>query len=186
MVTDIHPFTVQTGEDLSTFSPKYLFTTCLVMLYENTMNVFKFVSFSVFQYKLLWGPTGIIEQHFSSSLRMKMMQRKILLSVYLTVLAGIIVNTSAEQVPAISFSLTGRAACVGEDVTLTCEALIGAGRSTWVIGSDNNTIKFSLEDRTVYLGATMRQFSASLTNYTRDEQYIPFPWKLDIKTSYNN
>ena len=105
---------------------------------------------------------------------MKMMQCKTLLSVYLTVLAGIIVNTSAEQVPVISFSLTGRAACVGEDVTLTCE-VFGTGRLAWVIGSDDNTIRFILDDSPVYLGATMNdstgQFSASLTNYTRDEQH---------------
>ena len=98
---------------------------------------------------------------------MKMMQRKTLLSVYLTVLA---VNTSAEQVPVISSNLTGRAACVGEDVTLTCE-VFGTGRLTLVIGSDDNTIIFIPDDSPVYLGATMRQFSASLTNYTRDEQH---------------
>ena len=105
---------------------------------------------------------------------MKMMQRKTLLSVYLTVLAGIIVNTSAEQVPVISSNLTGRAACVGEDVTLTCE-VFGTGRLTWVIGSDDNTLRFILDDSPVYLGATTNdstgQFSASLTIYTRDEQH---------------
>ena len=99
---------------------------------------------------------------------MKMMQRKTLLSVYLTVLAG---NTSAEQVPVISSNLTGRAACVGEDVTLTCE-VFGTGRLIWVIG---NTIIFILDDSPVYLGATMNdstgQFSASFTNYTQDEQH---------------
>ena len=102
------------------------------------------------------------------------MKHETLLSVYLTVLAGIIVNTSAEQVPVISSNLTGRAACVGEDVTLTCE-VFGTGRLAWVIGSDDNTIRFSLDDSPVYLGATMNdstgQFSASLTNYTRDEQH---------------
>ena len=105
---------------------------------------------------------------------MKMMQRKTLLSVYLTVLAGIIVNTSAGQVPVISSSLTARAACVGEDVTLTCE-VFGTGRLTWVIGSDDNTIRFSLDDSPMYLGATMNdstgQFSASLTIYTLDERH---------------
>ena len=45
----------------------------------------------------------------------------------------------------ISSSLAGRAACAGEDVTLTC-AVLGSGRITWVINSSAHTILFNLAD----------------------------------------
>ncbi|CAI8025872.1 hypothetical protein GBAR_LOCUS14918, partial [Geodia barretti] len=70
------------------------------------------------------------------------------------------------------FSFKARSSCVGEDVTLTC-AVPGTGRLTWVIGSSDNTILFNLADDSSLTTQTdsTGQFTASLTNYSRDQQY---------------
>ena len=72
----------------------------------------------------------------------------------------------------ISSSLAGRAACAGEDVTLTC-AVLGTGRLTWVINSSANTILFNLEDDSSLTTQTdsTGQFTASLIHYSRHLQY---------------
>ena len=65
-------------------------------------------------------------------------------------------------------------ACSTEDVTVTCD-VTGAGRLTWVIGSEANTIVFSLAEDSSSLTTTRTdstgQFIASLTRYSRDDQY---------------
>ena len=77
-----------------------------------------------------------------------------------------------EQGQAIISSLAGRAACVGEDVTLTC-GIHGTGRLTWVIGTSDNTILFNLADNSSLTTQTdsTGQFTASLIHYSRDQQY---------------
>ena len=49
------------------------------------------------------------------------------------------------------------------------------GRLTWVIGSETNTILFSLSEDSSSLSTTRTdstgQFTASLTRYSRDDQY---------------
>ena len=79
-----------------------------------------------------------------------------------------------EQGQVIISSLADGSACVGEDVTLTCAQYIpGTGRLTWVIGSSENTILFNLADDSSLTTQTdpTGQFTASLTNYSRDQQY---------------
>ena len=68
----------------------------------------------------------------------------------------------------ISFSLAGRAACAGEDVTLTC-AVLGTGRITWVINSSANTILFNLADDSSLTTQTdsTGHLTASLIHYRR-------------------
>ena len=72
----------------------------------------------------------------------------------------------------ISSSLAGRAACAGEDVTLTC-AVLGAGRLTWVISSSAKNILFNLADDASLTTQTdsTGQFTASLIHYSRHQQY---------------
>ena len=71
-------------------------------------------------------------------------------------------------------SLGSRAACNGEDITLTCNTF-ATGRLTWVIGPDTDTIVFSLSEDSESLSVTQHdstgQFSASLTHFSRDQEY---------------
>ena len=71
--------------------------------------------------------------------------------------------------------LTSSLACSREDITVTCD-VTGAGRLTWVIGSEANTIVFSLTESSSSLSTTRYdstgQFTASLTRYSRDDQTI--------------
>ena len=98
--------------------------------------------------------------------------------VIIILLASFIVfiglESAALRGPEITSSLRGRAACDGEDITLTCDVL-GTGRLTWVIGPDNDTIVFSLSEDSESLSVTQHdstgQFSASLTHFSRDEEY---------------
>ena len=78
----------------------------------------------------------------------------------------------ATQGQTIASSLAGKSACVGEDVTLTC-VVLSTGRLTWVIGSSDNTILFNLADDLSLTTQTdsTGQFTSSLTNYSRDQQY---------------
>ncbi|CAI8000707.1 hypothetical protein GBAR_LOCUS3012 [Geodia barretti] len=84
----------------------------------------------------------------------------------------IVASNEYEQGQVITSSLVDGSACVGEDVTLTCSVL-GTGRLTWVIGSNDNTILFNLADYSSLTTQTdsTGQFTASLTNYSRDQQY---------------
>ena len=70
--------------------------------------------------------------------------------------------------------LTSSLACSREDVTVTCD-VTGAGRLTWVIGSEANTIVFSFTEDSSSLNTTHTdstgQFTASLTRYSWDDQY---------------
>ena len=98
--------------------------------------------------------------------------------VIIILLASLIVfiglESAALRRPVITSSLRGRAACEGEDITLTCDVL-GTGRLTWVIGPDNDTIVFSLsedsESLSVFQHDSTGQFSASLTHFSRDQEY---------------
>ena len=78
-----------------------------------------------------------------------------------------------EQGQVVASSLAGRAACVGEDVTLTCDVQPGTGRLTWVIGTSDNTILFNLADNSSLTtqNDSTGQFTASLIHYSRDQQY---------------
>ena len=84
----------------------------------------------------------------------------------------IVASNDYEQGQVIISSLADKSSCVGEDVTLTC-AVPGTGRLTWVIGSSDNTILFNLADDSSLTTQTdsTGQFTASLTNYSRDQQY---------------
>ena len=74
----------------------------------------------------------------------------------------------------LSSTLGGRRACIGEEVTLTCE-VTGTGRLTWVIDTDSNKIVFSLEANSSSLSGSRHdstgQFTASLTNFSRNDVY---------------
>ena len=89
------------------------------------------------------------------------------------ILHEVLVSATSAWLPIIS-SLGSRAACDGEDITLTCDVL-GTGRLTWVIGPDNDTIVFSLSEDSESLSITQHdstgQFSASLTHFSRDQEY---------------
>ena len=78
---------------------------------------------------------------------------------------------------AMSSSLGSRATCNGEAITLTCN-VFGTGRLTWVIGPDNDTIVFSLSEDSESLSVTQHdstdQFFASLTHFSRDQEYSFF------------
>ena len=71
----------------------------------------------------------------------------------------------------ISSSLAGRAACAGEDVTLTC-AVLGTGRLAWVINSSANTILFNLAENSSLITQTdsTGHFTVSLIHYSRDQK----------------
>ena len=92
--------------------------------------------------------------------------------VALLIIVATSTSNNYEQGQVITSSLANRSACVGEDVTLTC-AVPGTGRLTWVIGSSDNTILFNLADDSSLITQTdsTGQFTASLTNYSRDQQY---------------
>ena len=89
------------------------------------------------------------------------------------ILHEVLVSATSPWLPTIS-SLGSRAACDGEDITLTCDVL-GTGRLTWVIGPDNDTIVFSLSEDSESLSVTQHdstgQFSASLTHFSRNQVY---------------
>ena len=89
------------------------------------------------------------------------------------ILYEVLVSATSAWLPTIS-SLGSRAACNGEDITLTCD-ILRTGRLTWVIGPDNDTIVFSLSEDTESLSGTQHdstgQFSASLTHFSRDQEY---------------
>ena len=96
----------------------------------------------------------------------------IILLALLIVFIGL--ESAALRKPVITSSPVGRAACDGEDITLTCDVL-GAGRLTWVIGPVNDTIVFSLSEDSESLSVPQHdstgQFSASLTHFSRDQEY---------------
>ena len=76
----------------------------------------------------------------------------------------------------LTSSLGDRAACLGEDETFTC--YVGeTGTLIWNIGSDDNTILFSLSVTSVTCplnsscSDSTGQFTASLTNYSRNDDY---------------
>ena len=74
---------------------------------------------------------------------------------------------------ALSSNLAGRAACAGENVTLTCDVL-ASGSLTWIIGSSDDIIVFELSDDSSLTTQTdsTGQFIASLIHYSRDQQYF--------------
>ena len=98
--------------------------------------------------------------------------KSILLLLYIANLGWSSATADYEQGQVIASSLAGRAACVGEDVTLTCD-VHGTGRLTWVIGTSGNTIFFNLGDDSSLTTQTdsTGQFTASLIHYSRDQQY---------------
>ena len=83
-----------------------------------------------------------------------------------------ILTLFANSHEALSSNLAGRAACVGEQVTLTCDVL-ASGSLTWIIGSSDNTIVFELSDDSSLTTQTdsTGQFTAFLIHYSRNQQY---------------
>ena len=96
--------------------------------------------------------------------------------LYAVILHEILVSATSAWL-ATSSSLGSRATCNGEAITLTCN-VYGTGRLTWVIGPDNDTIVFSLSEDSESLSVTQHdstdQFSASLTHFSRDQEYSFF------------
>ena len=71
-------------------------------------------------------------------------------------------------------TLEGRHACIGQEVTFTCEVIV-SGRLTWIIDTDSNKIGFSLEANSSSLSGSRHdstgRFTASLTNFSRNDTY---------------
>ena len=90
----------------------------------------------------------------------------------LVLYAAAILMLFGDSQEALSSNLAGRAACAGENVTLTCDVLY-SGSLTWTIGSSDNTIVFELSNDSSLTTQTdsTGQFTASLIHYSQDQQY---------------
>ena len=98
----------------------------------------------------------------------------------------IIIYMQSTLFSVLSSSLGGRRACIGEQVTLTCE-VTGTGRLTWVICTDGNTILFDLlQDSSSLSGShhdSTGRFTASLTNFSHSDPPYSFLGNLTSKLS---
>ena len=89
----------------------------------------------------------------------------------------------------LTSTLGGKHACIGQEVTFTCE-VTGAGRLTWVIidnVTEENTILFDLfEDSSSLSGShhdSTGRFTASLTNFSHNDPPYSFLGNLTSNLS---
>ena len=71
----------------------------------------------------------------------------------------------------LTSDLVDKSACNGEEITFTCR-VVEAGFLIWNIGSDDNTIVFSVTSAACRsCSDSTGQFTASLTDYSRDDDH---------------
>ena len=97
--------------------------------------------------------------------------------VIIILLASFIVfiglESAALRESIITSSLRGRAACDGEDITLTC-VVRGAGRLTWVIGPHNYIIIFGSYAPFESLSITQNDFTGLFFTHSHKHKISRF------------